>query len=206
MGHVTHSSFLVMYRKMSIHPNTSHYNECFILRFFPPPFHHPPLRSSSTPRPSASASSPTPPSSSSTSTSSPLASPSPRHHEAVSCFTSLFHGTLVTLLALHAMLSRRGGLAAPNIASPSPTLPCRPEAASYFTSLFHDTLDKLLNHGVELGEEVLQNPHLALAGVGGSADTQLLSAWHNVVGGGFNDDHQSMEGGGGRCSKGSGRF
>jgi hypothetical protein len=31
----------------------------------------------------------------------------------------------------------------------------------------------LLRHGVELGEEVLQIPHLALVGVGGSAGTWL---------------------------------
>jgi hypothetical protein len=54
--------------------------------------------------------------------------------------------------------------------------PRRPEATSCFTSLFHGTPATLFVHRVEIGEEVLQIPHLTLAGVGGSAGTQLLSA------------------------------
>jgi hypothetical protein len=53
------------------------------------------------------------------------------------------------------------GLVAPNTALPSPRR--RPEATSCFTLLFHSTLNELLGHGVELGEEVLQIPHLTLA-------------------------------------------
>jgi hypothetical protein len=51
--------------------------------------------------------------------------------------------------------------------------------------------DELLGHGVELGEEVLQIPHLALAGVG----ARLLGARRGVVGGGLDDGHRSREGG-----------
>jgi hypothetical protein len=51
--------------------------------------------------------------------------------------------------------------------------------------------DELLGHGVELGEEVLQIPHLALAGVG----ARLLGARR---GGGLDDGHRSNEGGGRR--------
>jgi hypothetical protein len=49
--------------------------------------------------------------------------------------------------------------------------------------------DELLGHGVELGEEVLQIPHLARAGV------RLLGARLGVVGGGLDDGHRSREGG-----------
>jgi hypothetical protein len=58
--------------------------------------------------------------------------------------------------------------------------------------------DELLGHGVELGEEVLQIPHLALAGVG----ARLLGARR---GGGLDDGHRSNEGGrevvGGFCGR-----
>jgi hypothetical protein len=62
--------------------------------------------------------------------------------------------------------------------------------------------DELLGHGVELGEEVLQIPHLALAGVG----ARLLGARRGVVGGGLDDGHRSREGGrreavGGFCGR-----
>lgn len=53
--------------------------------------------------------------------------------------------------------------------------------------------DELLRHGVELGEEVLQIPHLALAGVGGCG--RLLGARRGVVGGGLDDGHRSRKGG-----------
>jgi hypothetical protein len=79
--------------------------------------------------------------------------------------------------------------------------------------------DELLGHGVELGEQVLQIPHLALPGVGASASARarclLLERRRGVVGcGGLDDGHRSRPAreeesgagrGGGEGSEGSGR-
>jgi len=58
--------------------------------------------------------------------------------------------------------------------------------------------DELLGHGVELGEELLQIPHLALPGVGAGARRLLRGRRGVVGGGGLGDGHRSSGGGEGR--------